>query len=79
MIRYGKLINGQLEYAPLNKYQQGVWYIPCPPTLLVKEGYKIVVLTEKPNDGKEYQPAWEETVTAITQVWRSEEDNEWHE
>ncbi len=74
MIRYGKLINGQLEYAPLNKYQQGVWYIPCPATLLVKEGYKIVVTTEKPDDDREYKEIWEETVTAITQKWEPVEE-----
>ncbi|HCX46203.1 MAG TPA: hypothetical protein DHF18_03715, partial [Ruminococcaceae bacterium] len=39
------------------------------PDLLLQYGYKPIILTDSPSDGKSYVGSWTETETEITQVW----------
>lgn len=66
---YGKLIGGELRGAPRPlKTKQGDVFTNDPAVLL-KNGYKEIVTTEYPSDGKYYVTSWSETDTQIVQVW----------
>ena len=66
---YGKLVNGALRGAsrPLKTGQGDVF--TNDPTVYLENGYKEVVTTEYPSDGKYYVTSWSETDTQIIQVW----------
>ena len=66
---YGKLIDGELRGAPRPiKTSEGDVFTNDP-ALLLQYGYKPIILTEYPSDGKSYIDSWAETETEITQVW----------
>ena len=66
---YGKLVNGELRGAPRPiKTEQGDVFTNDP-ALLLRYGYKPIILTEYPSDGKSYIDSWAETETEITQIW----------
>ena len=66
---YGKLVNGELRGAPRPiKTAEGDVFTNDP-ALLLRYGYKPIILTEYPSDGKSYIDSWTETETEITQVW----------
>lgn len=66
---YGKLIDGELRGAPRPiKTEQGDVFTNDP-ALLLHYGYKPIITTEYPSDGKYYTDSWTETETEITQVW----------
>lgn len=66
---YAKIENGELRGAPRPlKTKQGDVFTNDPAVLL-KNGYKEIVTTEYPIDGKYYVTSWSETDTQIVQVW----------
>ena len=66
---YGKLVNGELRGAPRPiKTSEGDVFTNDP-ALLLHYGYKPIILTEYPSDGKSYIDSWAETETEITQIW----------
>ena len=66
---YGKLIDGELRGAlrPIRTENGDVF--TNDPALLLHYGYKPIILTEYPSDGKSYIDSWTETETEITQIW----------
>ena len=66
---YGKLIDGELRGAlrPIRTENGDVF--TNDPALLLQYGYKPIILTEYPSDGKSYINSWAETETEITQIW----------
>ena len=75
---YGKLIDGELRGAPRPIRTENGDVFTNDPALLLQYGYKPIILTEYPSDGKSYIDSWAETETEITQVWteaqRSDDD-----
>lgn len=66
---YGKLIDGELRGAPRPIKTADGDVFTTDPNLLLQYGYKPIILTEYPSDGKSYIDSWAETETEITQVW----------
>ena len=66
---YGKLIDGELRGAPRPIRTENGDVFTNDPALLLQYGYKPIILTEYPSDGKSYVGSWTETETEITQVW----------
>ena len=66
---YGKLVNGELRGAPRPIKTENGDVFTNDPALLLQYGYKPIILTEYPSDGKSYVGSWAETETEITQVW----------
>jgi hypothetical protein len=66
---YGKLIGGALHGAPRPIRTENGDVFTTDPNLLLQYGYKPIILTEYPSDGKSYIDSWAETETEITQVW----------
>ena len=66
---YGKLIGGALHGAPRPIRTENGDVFTNDPALLLQYGYKPIILTEYPSDGKSYIDSWAETETEITQVW----------
>ena len=66
---YAKIENGELRGAPRPlKTKQGDVFTNNPAVYL-ENGYKEIVITQYPNDGKYYVTSWSETDTQIIQVW----------
>ena len=66
---YGKLIDGELRGAPRPIKTENGDVFTNDPTLLLRYGYKPIIMAEYPSDGKSYVDSWTETETEITQVW----------
>lgn len=66
---YGKLVGGALHGAPRPIRTENGDVFTNDPALLLQYGYKPIILTEYPSDGKSYIDSWAETETEITQVW----------
>ena len=66
---YGKLIDGELRGAPRPIKTADGDVFTNDPALLLQYGYKPIILTEYPSDGKSYIDSWAETETKITQTW----------
>ena len=66
---YGKLANGELRGAPRPIKTENGDVFTNDPALLLQYGYKPIILTEYPSDGKSYIDSWAETETEIIQVW----------
>ena len=66
---YGKLVGGALHGAPRPIKTENGDVFTTDPNLLLQYGYKPIILTEYPSDGKSYIDSWAETETEITQVW----------
>ena len=66
---YGKLIDGELRGAPRPIKTADGDVFTNDTAVLLKNGYKEVVITEYPSDGKYYLTSWSETDTQIIQVW----------
>ena len=66
---YGKLVNGELRGAPRPIKTADGDVFTTDPNLLLQYGYKPIILTEYPSDGKSYIDSWAETETEITQTW----------
>lgn len=66
---YGKLINDELRGAPRPIKTADGDVFTNDPDLLLQYGYKPIILTKIPDSTKAYTTTWEESDTAITQVW----------
>ena len=66
---YGKLVNGELRGAPRPIRTENGDVFTNDPALLLQYGYKPIILTDSPSDGKSYTSSWTETETEITQIW----------
>ena len=66
---YGKLVGGELRGAPRPIRTENGDVFTTDPALLLQYGYKPIILTDCPSDGKSYIDSWTETETEITQVW----------
>ena len=66
---YGKLVNGELRGAPRPLKTANGDVFTNDPALLLHYGYKPIILTDCPSDGKSYISSWTETETEIVQVW----------
>ncbi len=66
---YGKLVDGELRGAPRPIRTENGDVFTNDPALLLQYGYKPIILTDYPSDGKSYIGSWTETETEITQVW----------
>ena len=73
---YGKLVGGALHSAPRPIKTADGDVFTNDPALLLQYGYKPIILTEYPSDGKSYIDSWAETETEITQVWTEQPQTE---
>lgn len=66
---YGKLIDGELRGAPRPIKTADGDVFTNDPSIYLANGYKSIILTDCPSDGKSYVGSWTETESEITQVW----------
>ena len=73
-MKYVKLIDGSISYAPRSVLVDGNWVGNPPAEVLEAEGYKPVRYTEAPavEPGYIAVPGWEETGEEIVQTWAVE-------
>ena len=73
---YGKLIDGELRGAPRPIKTADGDVFTNDPSIYLANGYKPIILTDCPSDGKSYVGSWTETETEITQVWTEQPQSE---
>ena len=73
---YGKLIDGELRGAPRPIKTADGDVFTNDPSIYLANGYKPIILTDCPSDGKSYVGSWTETESEITQVWTAVEPPE---
>ena len=66
---YGKLVDGKLRGAPRPIRTENGDVFTNDPSIYLANGYKPIILTDSPSDGKNYISSWTETETEIIQVW----------
>ena len=66
---YGKLVNGELHGAPRPIRTENGDVFTNDQAFLLQYGYKPIILTDSPSDGKTYFSSWTETDTEIVQTW----------
>ena len=66
---YGKLVNGELRGAPNPLKTEESYIFTNNASIYLANGYKPIILTDSPSDGKRYISSWTETETEIVQVW----------
>ena len=66
---YGKLVNGELRGAPNPLKTEESYIFTNNAAIYLANGYKPIILTDCPSDGKSYIAAWTETETEIIQIW----------
>lgn len=66
---YAKIENGELRGVPRPIKTENGDVFTTDPSIYLANGYKPIILTEYPSDGKSYIDSWAETETEITQVW----------
>ena len=73
-MRYAKLINGSISYAPNPILHNGLIRYNPPPEIYLAEGYKPVRYTDPPTTEPGYiaVPEWVETAEEIVQTWTEE-------
>ena len=73
-MRYAKLINGSISYAPNPILHNGLIRYNPPPEIYLAEGYKPVRYTDPPTTEPGYiaVPSWAETAEEIVQTWTEE-------
>ena len=73
---YGKLVDGELRGAPRPIRTENGDVFTNDPALLLQYGYKPIILTDCPSDGKSYVGSWTETESEIKQIWTAAEPPE---
>lgn len=75
-MRYAKLINGAIYYAPNPILHNGLMRYNPPGSVYEAEGYKPVRYTDPPTPEPGYTvvPSWVETAEEIVQMWTEEEE-----
>lgn len=66
---YGKLVDGELRGAPRPLKTADGDVFTNNAAIYLANGYKPIILTDSPSDGKSYIDSWTETETEIVQVW----------
>lgn len=66
---YAKLINGEIKGAPRPLKTERGDVFTNDPAVYLENGYKEVITTDYPQDGKYYVSSWSENDTQIVQVW----------
>lgn len=66
---YGKLVDGELRGAPNPLKTEESYIFTNNAAIYLANGYKPIILTDSPSDGKSYLSSWTETETEIIQVW----------
>ena len=66
---FGKLVNGELRGAPNPLKTEDSYIFTNNAAIYLANGYKPIILTDSPSDGKSYIDSWTETETEITQIW----------
>lgn len=66
---YGKLVDGELRGAPNPLKTEESYIFTNNAAIYLANGYKPIILTDCPSDGKSYIDSWAETETEITQIW----------
>lgn len=76
-MRYAKLLNNNVQYAPNPINIDDNWYGNPSEEVYLEQGYKPVIYTQQPESQGYgyYAEAWEETETDIIQVWEWVEDD----
>lgn len=74
-MKYAKLIDGALKYAPKTVTKDRKHYNPYPEALLIEDGYKPVQMTPMPDpvEGYVWVAGWQEEDEAIVRTWHKEE------
>lgn len=73
---YGKLVDGELRGAPRPIKTADGDVFTNDPSIYLANGYKPIILTDCPSDGKSYVSSWTETGSEITQVWTEQAQTE---
>lgn len=76
-MQYGKIENGVLVYASNSLIINDTRVINPTVEMLLEQGYKPVIRTEYPQDGRHYKQGYEETANEITVVWIDNETEYW--
>ncbi len=71
--KYGKLENDKIVYAPNVLIDGERQTFTNDANVYLKYGWKEIVPSPCPDDGKEYTLAFEETDTQILYIWRETE------
>ena len=66
---YGKLVDGELRGAPNPLKTEESYIFTNNAAIYLANGYKPIILTDSPSDGKSYISSWTETETEIIQIW----------
>ena len=72
---YGKLVNGELRGAPNPLKTEESYILTNNAAIYLANGYKPIILTDCPSDGKSYVSSWMETETEIVQVWTEQQSD----
>ena len=77
-MKYAKLFDGRLSFAPNPIRADGFWHGNPPAELYLAQGYKPVRCTEPPAAENGFRPveSWTETEEAIVQGWTLEPEGE---
>ena len=67
---YGKVVNGNIEYPPAEFHENGMTIVGFTEDFILNHGYKKIVQSDPPDDGKEYIPVYTETENDITVSWK---------
>lgn len=70
-MRYAKLIEGAISFAPNPVLHDGLWYGNPPDEVYKEEGYKPVTYTDMPiaPEGYYCEEKWTESENSIIQSW----------
>ena len=66
---YGTLVDRELRGAPNPLKTEESYIFTNNAAIYLANGYKPIILTDSPSDGKSYTSSWAETETEITQIW----------
>lgn len=77
-MKYAKLINNYIKYAPNPINVDDNWYGNPPAEIYSEQGYKPVIYTNQPEPQGYgyYTETWTETPTSIVQGWEWVENDE---
>ena len=73
---FGKLIDGELRGAPNPLKTEESYIFTNNAAIYLANGYKPIILTDSPSDGKSYISSWTETETEIVQVWTEQQQSD---
>ena len=73
---YGKLVDGELRGAPNPLKTEESYIFTNNAAIYLANGYKSIILTDSPSDGKSYTSSWTETETEIIQVWTEQQQTD---